>query len=419
MRLAGQESTALAAPAPAPGTPAVLPFDDVPVELPEGSLSEVMAIFDDLIDHRNDLAPDQAPWRPPNLVFGDLDPEAIHVPGGLSLYGVEPLGAVALILASVDLRLVPISVPATGVQSDSAPVETIVGYRVVRADPSYWEGKAGAGHGGGSTIPNASAVADPGGFDPKTTNAIPPAGTSPEPQPPRESPDICGIGLALEAKDGRIHVAKVLPNTPASESKKIAEGDEVARIRTEAGDFELQGVRLEEAVARIRGKAGTKVELEIVPGGDLFGAKPRVLTLERQPLELPGGITSVRIIENPDSTSDRRGIVVYGNSPFLAGQAADDTPVVNLYPIAHILAGRDELRATKSEALLDLVQQAVTMQGNVEENKKLKIFIHEASQSLIVSGTRAQHQIVEQAVEAMRALPEEPLPSRMGSPGGN
>jgi len=70
-----------------------------------------------------------------------------------------------------------------------------------------------------------------------------------------------GVGIQLGAKDGKIVVIAPLSGTPADEAG-IKPGDIILKI----GDKDTTGMSLPEAVALIRGSAGTKVKLVLSRG---------------------------------------------------------------------------------------------------------------------------------------------------------
>jgi carboxyl-terminal processing protease len=90
-----------------------------------------------------------------------------------------------------------------------------------------------------------------------------------------------GVGLELAAVDGRLEVARVYPGGPAQEAGLLPH-DRVVRIDGRPAD----GLAAGAASDRLRGEAGSAVELEVVPGGD--GMSPsRSVRLTRRPVVVP------------------------------------------------------------------------------------------------------------------------------------
>lgn len=76
------------------------------------------------------------------------------------------------------------------------------------------------------------------------------------------SGDFEGIGAVIEKNDFGVAVGRIIAGSPAKDVG-ILSGD----IITKANGEELKGLNLNDAVAKIRGPAGTKVELEIIRPG--------------------------------------------------------------------------------------------------------------------------------------------------------
>lgn len=90
-----------------------------------------------------------------------------------------------------------------------------------------------------------------------------------------------GVGLALGLKDGHIVVGKVLADTPAAANGAIHEGDHILAVgQGDEAPVETKGMRIEEAVAMIRGKKGSIVRLTTIPSGKPDD-RPQVVTLVR------------------------------------------------------------------------------------------------------------------------------------------
>jgi carboxyl-terminal processing protease len=80
--------------------------------------------------------------------------------------------------------------------------------------------------------------------------------------------EISGIGVALRQQGGDFIVAGVIPESPASASKAIHQGDRIIAVAQGDGQpVEMTGLGLAEAVRLIRGRKGTVVRVTIVPSG--------------------------------------------------------------------------------------------------------------------------------------------------------
>lgn len=88
-----------------------------------------------------------------------------------------------------------------------------------------------------------------------------------------------GIGAVLQSDNDYVKVVRLLPAGPADKSKVLAPADRIIAISQEDKDdfVDVIGWRLEDVVKLIRGKKGSKVQLEIIPAsnppGDLTTKK--------------------------------------------------------------------------------------------------------------------------------------------------
>lgn len=88
-----------------------------------------------------------------------------------------------------------------------------------------------------------------------------------------------GVGLTVTGVKRGLRVASVLPGTPARRAG-IEEGDLITAVNGRS----LEGVPAEVATARIKGPAGTAVELRVVP---VSGGRARNVDLKRASVRLP------------------------------------------------------------------------------------------------------------------------------------
>jgi carboxyl-terminal processing protease len=110
-----------------------------------------------------------------------------------------------------------------------------------------------------------------------------------------------GIGASVLDKDGRIQIASVIPNTPAQRAGMQA-GDVIVQVDGES----TKGWTSDQAVKKIRGKAGTHVILTLERAG-----KNLTLDLVRQNITVPSVATHIfnnrvlyiRIFEFGDKTA--------------------------------------------------------------------------------------------------------------------
>lgn len=73
-----------------------------------------------------------------------------------------------------------------------------------------------------------------------------------------------GIGARLSSEDGFTKVASVVPGGPAWKSKELEPGDLITMVAQDGEEpLNIEGLRLDDVVSKIRGKKGTKVILTV------------------------------------------------------------------------------------------------------------------------------------------------------------
>ncbi|MGL6041173.1 MAG: S41 family peptidase, partial [Deefgea sp.] len=82
-----------------------------------------------------------------------------------------------------------------------------------------------------------------------------------------------GLGIEVNMEDGLVRVVSPIEDTPAYRAG-VKAGDFIVKI----GDVQVQGMSLNEAVSKMRGKVGEPVTLTLLRKGE---GKPIVVTLKR------------------------------------------------------------------------------------------------------------------------------------------
>jgi carboxyl-terminal processing protease len=96
-----------------------------------------------------------------------------------------------------------------------------------------------------------------------------------------------GIGAVLQSEDVYTKVVRLVPAGPADRSGQIRPGDMIVGVGQ--GDEEIEDVigwRLDDVVDKIRGKAGTKVVLEVLPKGAGPDAPTKKVEIVREKIKL-------------------------------------------------------------------------------------------------------------------------------------
>jgi carboxyl-terminal processing protease len=96
-----------------------------------------------------------------------------------------------------------------------------------------------------------------------------------------------GIGASLQLVDDYVTVLNVLPGGPAAVSGQLSANDRIISVAEgKAKPVDVVGWRLDDVVQLIRGKVGTTVKLQILPGGAAPGSQEKTLELIRNKVTL-------------------------------------------------------------------------------------------------------------------------------------
>jgi carboxyl-terminal processing protease len=120
-----------------------------------------------------------------------------------------------------------------------------------------------------------------------------------------------GIGASLRSEDGYTIVHKIIPGGAADKQGSLKPEDKIVGVG-QGTDGELEDVadmKLNDVVAKIRGKRGTVVRLEVIPGS---GVGRQVYSITRDRIELKDSEARSDIIERgkkPDGTPYRIGVI--------------------------------------------------------------------------------------------------------------
>ncbi len=130
-----------------------------------------------------------------------------------------------------------------------------------------------------------------------------------------------GIGAELRSKNGYAELVRLIPGGPAAKSGKLKPTDRIIAVgQGKKGDFtDVIGMRLDETVQLIRGKAGSTVRLQISPQDN---GQTKTITLTRAKIKLKDQAASSRVIHVKRNGTDHKiGIVTL---PSFYNGTADD-----------------------------------------------------------------------------------------------
>ncbi len=110
-----------------------------------------------------------------------------------------------------------------------------------------------------------------------------------------------GIGALLTTEDDYPTIVSVVPGGPAEKTGKIDPDDKIVKIsqveELNSTPTDVVGWRIDEVVQLIRGKAGTKVELELIPGKTEDLSERKFVTITREEVKLEEQAAKSRVIE--------------------------------------------------------------------------------------------------------------------------
>lgn len=111
---------------------------------------------------------------------------------------------------------------------------------------------------------------------------------------------LTGIGATLTSDDGYIRVVGIVPGGPAAKQGDLKVEDRIIAVAQEGGEaVDVVDMSVSNAVKLIRGPAGSKVTLTVLPGAKGRNAVPETITITRDKVELKESEASGRILTIP------------------------------------------------------------------------------------------------------------------------
>jgi len=121
---------------------------------------------------------------------------------------------------------------------------------------------------------------------------------------------LVGVGAVLQSEDGYAKVKEVVPGGPADRDGRLTVNDRIAAVAQGDDEFEdVVDMKLDKVVEKIRGKKGTTVRLQVIPGDATDPSKRKIIAIKRDKVELKDQEASAEIIDmnGPDGKPLRVG----------------------------------------------------------------------------------------------------------------
>jgi len=121
-----------------------------------------------------------------------------------------------------------------------------------------------------------------------------------------------GIGATLATENEYVTIKSIVPGGPADKSKQLSADDRIVGVAQGAdGEYQnIVGWRIDNAIALIRGKKGTTVKLQVLPGGAAAGSKPKVVEMVRERIVIKDELAKKEIrTYNSNGKTEKIGII--------------------------------------------------------------------------------------------------------------
>ncbi|XZQ02983.1 carboxy terminal-processing peptidase [Pedobacter sp. MW01-1-1] len=105
-----------------------------------------------------------------------------------------------------------------------------------------------------------------------------------------------GIGARLQLENEVVKISEIIAGGPAFKDKQLSAGDRIIAVAQGNDDFvDVVGWRLDKTVSKIKGPAGTKVRLKVIPVGKEMSTKPVIVELTREKIILQDQSASKKV----------------------------------------------------------------------------------------------------------------------------
>jgi carboxyl-terminal processing protease len=128
---------------------------------------------------------------------------------------------------------------------------------------------------------------------------------------------LVGIGALLTSDNGYTKIVRIIPGGPAAKDGRLKADDRIIAVTQEDGDpVDIVDMSVTNVVKLIRGKAGTKVTLTVLPGAKGHNAVPANITLTRGEVKLKNSEASGTIEKIKDESGRTLKIGIINLSRF-------------------------------------------------------------------------------------------------------
>jgi carboxyl-terminal processing protease len=122
---------------------------------------------------------------------------------------------------------------------------------------------------------------------------------------------LAGIGATLMSEDGYPKIDQLIPGGPAARSGLMKVGDRITAVAQGDKDFvDVVDMKLDNAVAMIRGPKGTTVRLKIIPADSMDTSARKTVTLVRDEVKLEAQEAKAKVIDLPGDDGKTQRIAV-------------------------------------------------------------------------------------------------------------
>lgn len=109
---------------------------------------------------------------------------------------------------------------------------------------------------------------------------------------------LVGVGAVLRSDDGFARIMEVVPGGPADRDGRLKENDRIAAVAQGDGEFEdVVDMKLDKVVEKIRGKKGSLVRLQVIPGDAADPSKRQIVEITRDVVKLKDAEAKAEVLD--------------------------------------------------------------------------------------------------------------------------